>query len=256
MAGKTRYDAFAWVADEYWQSFGPEFSVLILPRIIRFIRFYQVYPRTLLDLGCGTGSFAIAMAARGLEVTGLDSSRVALKLAQRKASLRKLSIRWWHGDMRQFRLKRKFDLATALFNSVNHLLSERDLKAMFASIHCVLRPGGYFIFDLNHKECFEQVWGGASVVHGKEFVLFRRDQISQRQRRASAKLLIFRKRGSHVVCETDCIEERWFSERIIRQAIRQSGLQEIAKENFNPFLKKFKYSPNIKSLWLLRRPDN
>lgn len=40
--------------------------------------------RSVLDIGCGTGTFACRLAVRGLEVTGLEPAQASLKVAQTK----------------------------------------------------------------------------------------------------------------------------------------------------------------------------
>ncbi|MFI5173588.1 MAG: class I SAM-dependent methyltransferase [Terriglobia bacterium] len=251
----VQYDGFASVADEYWRSFGPEFSELILPRIDRLIRSQRLQAKTLLDLGCGTGSFAIQMAGRGLQVTGLDASCGALEVARRKAGRAKARVQWILGDMRSFTTDQKFDLVTSVFNSVNHLLSTRDLGAMFGAVSRALVPGGHFIFDLNHRSCFEQVWGGLSVVRRPRFFLIRCDEIDRRRRRATAHLVIFLKRGNRYIQIKDSIQERWFREAEIRERARRANLRIVHKEDFNPFSKGLGYSKRIKSLWILERGD-
>lgn len=241
------------MADDYWRSFGPEFSDLIYPRIRRVLRKHGIRPRTLLDLGCGTGSFAIRMAAAGLKVMGLDSSDSALRLARQKAKRTGLSIRFVKGDMRSFSLSRKFDVVTAIFNTVNHLLSRRDLWAMFRSASQALHEDGFFIFDVNHRNCFEEVWGGTSLRERPHYVLIRRNQIHPRQCRATARLTLFFKDGNRVRVEEDRIEERWYTESAIRKAAQAAAFQVIHKENFNPFPRSMGYSDDIKSLWVLQK---
>ncbi|HZN76237.1 MAG TPA: class I SAM-dependent methyltransferase [Micromonosporaceae bacterium] len=45
-----------------------------------------------LDVGCGTGDLAIALARRGLEVTAVDISRVAIDMARAKAAREGLTV--------------------------------------------------------------------------------------------------------------------------------------------------------------------
>ena len=45
-----------------------------------------------LDVGCGTGDLAIALARRGLEVTAVDISRVAIDMARAKAACEGLTV--------------------------------------------------------------------------------------------------------------------------------------------------------------------
>jgi SAM-dependent methyltransferase len=250
------YQQFASVADDYWRSFGPEFSELIRPRLERTLRQFRIHPGTLLDLGCGTGSFAVAMARRGWKVAGLDASRAVLRIARRKSRENKVSVRFVQGDMRGpitcFRDTR-FELVTSIFNSVNHLLSKRDLGRMFESVAENLQTGGYFFFDVNNRNCFEEVWGGTSLVRDEKFILVRQDHLDIRRSKATAHLLIFFPKASRFVVEEDSIEERWYSDEEIEEAARRASLTVVKKEDFNPFPRALGFSSNIKSAWLLRR---
>src|SRR2546427_8058403 len=53
-------------------------------------RRYRVNPRTILDLGCGTGSHDIPLARRGYQVTGLDQSPAMLSLARKRSEERRV----------------------------------------------------------------------------------------------------------------------------------------------------------------------
>jgi SAM-dependent methyltransferase len=251
----VRYDKFAAIADDYWNSFGPEFAELVFLRILKLLRHSTMPIRRVLDLGCGTGTFALKMAGRGMHVTGLDASGAALRVAAHKAAIAKLSVRWVRGDMRRFSVSRRLDLITSIFNSVNHVLTERDLHSMLTSVRRALVPGGYFLFDLNHRACFEEVWGGTSIVRGDNWLVVRDDRINRTRHRAAAHLFLFFRRGSRIVGKEDLIEERWFHEKTIRRAIRRAGMKVVSKKDFNPFPRSLGYSRDIKSLWLLQRGD-
>jgi SAM-dependent methyltransferase len=54
-------------------------------------------PRVL-DLGCGTGELALALARRGHQVTGIDISPVAIEAARAKAAAEGLTVRFEVGD--------------------------------------------------------------------------------------------------------------------------------------------------------------
>lgn len=253
-ADKSRYDNFAAVADDYWRSFGPEFVELLLPRIDALFQRYHIAPRALLDLGCGTGTFAIRMARRGIKVTGVDASKEALLLARKKAAAVRARVRWSREDMRRFRLPNQFDVVTSLFNSVNHLLTMKDLHAMFRCVSSCLAPGGVFIFDLNNRSCFEEVWGGTSCVETRRGLIIRKDVLDQKRNRATARLLLFTRQGDAYVRSEDCIEERWFRKSEIKRACHGRGLEILEEIDFNPFPKHLGYSGGIKTLWLTRQP--
>ncbi|MER7371009.1 class I SAM-dependent methyltransferase, partial [Nonomuraea wenchangensis] len=54
--------------------------------------------RSVLDVGCGTGTFALMLAGRGLEVTGVDPAGASLAVARAKPGAER--VRWIHGDAR------------------------------------------------------------------------------------------------------------------------------------------------------------
>src|SRR5262245_34465432 len=51
--------------------------------------------RRVLDIGCGTGTFALVLAERGLEVTGVDPAEASLDVARAKTGAQR--VRWIHG---------------------------------------------------------------------------------------------------------------------------------------------------------------
>ncbi len=106
-------------------------------------------PSSLLDLACGAGEFAIAQAKDGLQVVGLDQSQSLLELAKEASLEEDVKVRWLQGDMSQFSLEAQFDCVTCWFDSLNYLLKIEDLANCFKAAYAHLKPGGYFLFDMN-----------------------------------------------------------------------------------------------------------
>jgi len=141
------YRKFARFYDELgWDRFSKNRAKLVLD----YIREKAPHVKSLLDLACGTGEFAILMAAQGISVTGIDISKDMLKVARSKANTSaSKSIRFIQADMTRFRLNRKFDLVTCNFDSLNHLLFNKDILSTFQNAYKHLSPKGCFIFDMN-----------------------------------------------------------------------------------------------------------
>ncbi len=118
------------------------------------IRFYLRQVRRLggpvLELGCGTGRIALALARAGLEVTGLEISPGMLSLARAKARRAGLPIRWVLGDMRRLALGREFKAILLPFNGIQHLREDRSLKALLRGVWSHLAPGGRFLMDVDN----------------------------------------------------------------------------------------------------------
>lgn len=104
-------------------------------------------PRSILDLGCGTGNHDLPLAARGHEVTGLDLSPEQLAVAARKASKARLPVRFVRGDMRSFRFGRTFDAAICMFGAFGYLTNSGDVARCLRSVKRHLRPGGLFVYE-------------------------------------------------------------------------------------------------------------
>lgn len=110
-------------------------------------------PRSLLELGCGSGRHACAMAARGVEVWATDRSESMLALARRGASSLPADCprpRFLPADARELRLDRSFAAAMALFHVMSYQTSEDDAMAVFSGVKRHLEPGGTFFFDFWH----------------------------------------------------------------------------------------------------------
>lgn len=115
------------------------------------LRRRQPGARTLLELGCGTGLHAIALAEAGFDVTGIDLSPGMLaRAAERRAALPASlqgRVDFRPGDARLVRLDRRFDAVISLFHVASYQAAEGDLAAMFATAAAHLAPGGHFLFD-------------------------------------------------------------------------------------------------------------
>lgn len=100
--------------------------------------------RRVLDLGCGTGTFALLLVDRGLDVIGVDPAGASLSVARAKPGAER--VRWIHGDARALPALTA-DLATMTGNVAQAIVDESDWDATLDGIHGALRPGGYLVFE-------------------------------------------------------------------------------------------------------------
>lgn len=111
--------------------------------------------KTVLDLGCGTGSHAIPLANEGFEVTGIDMSAGMLSAARAKAESKKLPIRFQEGDIRQLNLGKTFDAVLMMFAVLGYQLENKDVLSALKSARKHLNPDGILVLD---------VWYGPAVL--------------------------------------------------------------------------------------------
>lgn len=115
-------------------------------------------PELVLDLGCGTGKMTIELARRGYDMTGIDYSPEMLDIARSEAENEGHDVLWLCQDMREFELYGTVDAAVSCLDCINHLEDEDDLIKCFSLMHNYLVPDGIFIFDVNGKYKFENIY--------------------------------------------------------------------------------------------------
>jgi SAM-dependent methyltransferase len=97
-----------------------------------------------LDIGCGTGRVALDLAARGHDVTGLDSDPTLIDALRARARARGLRVDAKTGDARSFDLGRTFPLAISPMQVVQLLGGSDGRARMLAAVRRHLEPGGLF----------------------------------------------------------------------------------------------------------------
>ena len=102
-----------------------------------------------LDLACGHGRIANALAERGVRVTGLDATPLFLDLARRNASARGLDVEYVHGDMRSLPWSDRFDRIVNWFTSFGYFPDD-DNRRVLAETYRALRPGGRLAIENNN----------------------------------------------------------------------------------------------------------
>lgn len=100
--------------------------------------------RSVLDIGCGTGTFACLLAGRGLAVTGLDPAAASLELARRKPGADR--VRWVHGQAGDLP-PLQVDLAVMTGNVAQVFLTDAEWTAVLLAAYAALRPGGRLVFE-------------------------------------------------------------------------------------------------------------
>ncbi len=123
-------------------------------------------PRTVLDLGCGTGRHDLLLSQMGYEITGVDQSAEMLAIAKANADQsQSQSLDFIQGDIRSVRLGTTFDVVISLFHVISYQTTNEDLAAAFATARTHLKPGGIFIFDC---------WYGPAVLTDRPAVRVKR----------------------------------------------------------------------------------
>jgi SAM-dependent methyltransferase len=99
-----------------------------------------------LELGIGTGRIALPLAARGVEVHGIELSRAMA--ARLRAKPGGEGIRVTIGDVATAKVDGTFRLAYLVFNTIMNLTTQAAQVACFQNVAAHLEPGGRFVIEV------------------------------------------------------------------------------------------------------------
>jgi SAM-dependent methyltransferase len=105
-----------------------------------------------LELACGSGRVSLPIAKAHVDLVGLDASPEMLAYARERADKLperfRRRLRFVPGDLRTFKVGKRFPLVVCAFNSVQHLYGRVDVERFLARVRAHLAPGGLFAFDV------------------------------------------------------------------------------------------------------------
>ncbi|MCC3653964.1 class I SAM-dependent methyltransferase [Streptomyces sp. S07_1.15] len=100
--------------------------------------------RQVLDIGCGTGVFALLLADRGVDVVGIDPAQASVDVARAKPGSER--VRWICGDATDLP-PLQADLATMTANVAQAIVDLGTWQKTLRGAHEALRPGGHLVFE-------------------------------------------------------------------------------------------------------------
>ena len=222
------YDTFAVT---YTQGPYPRYSLQmaeILPHVLTRLGHW---PRTLLDVACGEGAFAVHMAGQGYAVTGVDLSPRMLEIAQERARLASVAVEFVQQDMRALDLPGRYDLVTCWFDSLNYLLTADDLTRAFRGVCEALAEDGLFLMDMNTLYGLAVEWqrNACYVQQDTPDILeLHRPSFDHETGIATLQIDGFLRDGARWLRYSEVHQERGYPLAEIRACLDEAGLEEVA----------------------------
>ena len=185
-------------------------------------------PRTAVDLACGTGSVALLLAKKGLEVVAVDLSEEMLTVAQQKAQELPKPPRFICQPLQELRLYKGVDLAVCTLDSLDYITNPDDCKEAIRRIYKALNPGGIFIFDVNTPEKLRAMDGQVFLDEDEDVYCVWRGQFDEKTNICSYGMDLFQRRGEVWKRSFEEHREYAYSESQLREYLKEAGFTSIA----------------------------
>jgi SAM-dependent methyltransferase len=201
------------------------------------------YRGPVLEIGCGTGRILRAIAREGIEIHGVDNS--APMLATLKESLARETpevrdrISLHAGDMRDFRLGRRFPLVTIPFRPMQHMYTVTDQVRALTSAAAHLQNDGILAFDVFYpkferlplrigEEQLEAEWSSEPGTVIRRF--FRKDSFDKIQQRFTITFIFRVYRDDQLTREEqETFSMSYYTYPHLRALFLLAGLEPIAE---------------------------
>ncbi len=196
-----------------------------------------------LEIACGTGRVLLPIARAGIAIEGVDNSSAMLGVL--KASLEREPrdvrdrVTVHEGDMRRFRLGKKYPLAIIPFRPMQHMFTVRDQVDALATAAAHLEDHGKLAFDVFYpkfemipagigQEVLDLEWAVDTAGHKIVRRYFRKDSVDKIQQTFTGTF-IFRtyEDGKLVLEETDPLKLCYYTYPHLRALFLLAGLEVV-----------------------------
>jgi SAM-dependent methyltransferase len=187
-----------------------------------------VSPKTLLDLGCGTGSLTALLSSRGYELIAADASPEMLSIAREKCAeiSAKTAPLFLCQSMAQLDLYGTVDAAFSSLDSLNYVPPE-ELPEVFRRLNLFIEPGGLLIFDLLTPERLRALDGSVSVDEDETALCLWRADFDDEENALFYGVDVFTKRGRFWQRESEEHIEYAHAPETILSLLTDAGFSEI-----------------------------
>ncbi|MEJ5307704.1 MAG: class I SAM-dependent methyltransferase [candidate division WOR-3 bacterium] len=197
---------------------------------------FKVKGKELIDLGAGTGNLSKHLSEYGFNVTLVDLSIEMLKEAQKK-NYRNIST-FVCCDILKLSIKKKFDLAICMYDTVNHI-TEENITIFFSNVFNILKDDAIFIFDFNTEFGLDLMSKNSQIRDGNGFISFWDTEYDPESRICTLNLRIefFNKKTESFV-----FSERAIFPEELEDGLKKAGFQTVDFYDFSTMKKLNDYS--------------
>ena len=234
-----------------------------------YLEFAEQSCGPVLEIACGTGRVLLPIARKGIEICGVDNSLPMLNILNQSLVRERHEVRdrvsVQEGDMRSFRLNRRFPLVMIPFRAMQHMFTVEDQVAALKTAAAHLTDTGILAFDVFYpkfdmiwtkvgEELPEMEWSPDSDPKKVVRRFFRKDAIDKINQIFSFTF-IFRnyEAGKLVLEETEAFRLCYYTYPHLRALFLLAGLEPVAE--YGSFAKAPLDNAAEQMIFLLRKPS-
>jgi SAM-dependent methyltransferase len=162
---EARFDVEAVFDDDYRYFYDPALTPERTAREADLIwRLLDLKEKSgVLDLACGHGRIANALAQRGADVVGLDVTPAFLEQARHDVAALGVNVDYVLGDMRSLPWTDRFDGVAIWFTAFGYFDDDAN-QMVLAEVYRALKAGGKLVIEINNRDRILQTFQHASLV--------------------------------------------------------------------------------------------
>ncbi len=184
----TQYSAFAKYYDKYMEHV--DYDKWIEFILKKYEEFSDFELKTIFELACGTANISTGLVKKGYTVFASDNSVQMLKIADSKPNK---PILFYHDFLKPLPQK-NLDLVILIFDSLNYISQETDIKRLFENVYNALKYNGIFIFDISTvKNCEDNFDGFVNLEDNDKNYFIHESAFTENK--LISKLTFFEKHG-------------------------------------------------------------
>ncbi|MFW6001176.1 MAG: class I SAM-dependent DNA methyltransferase [Halanaerobium sp.] len=218
--------------------------------------FYKCNPESIIELAAGTGNMTtklINIPSVG-KIKALDLSDAMINKAAEKFEIimnfsktgkkfdyqrennnfklkksdedKDIKLDFVQADMRDYYFEGNYDLVLSFFDSLNYLITKKDLAACFKKTAEVLKNNGLFIFDMNSIERINTIEEKKLVLEGEEYSCFWEDIVEKDNDLWKVRLQICPDNDKDP-CYEEMHIERGYTIETIKDLLYKSGFKSV-----------------------------
>lgn len=132
------------------------------PETAFYLELAEPAPKTVLDMGCGTGWLACELTERGHRVTGADPASGMLAVARRRSGTDR--VIWVQSTAQDLSLGERFDLIIMTGHAFQALLDDAQIAKALGNLKAHLAPSGVLAFEIRNPMAREwETWTEAQT---------------------------------------------------------------------------------------------